>query len=245
MNALVIQNLHVSREGKGIVRGLDLAVPAGSLHVLMGPNGSGKSSLANALMGHPSAEITAGSVTLDGTDITTLATDKRAKAGLFLSMQYPPEVPGVSVGNLLRVAIAAATGKPVNVVEFQKRLKETMARMGIDPAFARRGLNEGFSGGEKKRMEALQLLLLAPKVALLDETDSGLDVDALRTVTGAIEEARKAGTGILLITHYASILEHLAPDAVHIMAEGRIVCSGGKELADEVAKNGFGPLITG
>ncbi len=239
MNALVINNLHITREGKEIVRGVDLTVPAGSLHVLMGANGSGKSSLANAIMGHPSTTVTEGSVTIDGEDITVLTTDKKAKAGLFLSMQYPPEVAGVSVSNILRIAVAAVTGKPVAIVEFQKKLKETMARMGIDPAFARRGLNEGFSGGEKKRMEALQLLLLAPKYALLDETDSGLDVDALRTVTGAIEEARGKGTGVLLITHYASILEHLTPDAVHVMSEGRIVRSGGKELADAIAKDGF------
>lgn len=237
--SLKIENLHVSREGKEIVKGVTLEIPAGEVHALMGPNGSGKSSLANALMGHPKYAVTAGSVSLDGEDVTALPPDKKAALGLFLSMQHPPEVPGVSVAHFLRVVTTTARREPVSVADFRKMLKEKMAELKIDPAFMNRSLNEGFSGGEKKRMEILQLALLEPKYAVLDETDSGLDVDALKIVTDGVSRAREKGMGVLLITHYARILRHLVPDRVHVLSDGAIARSGGKELADEIEKEGY------
>ncbi|MEY4745337.1 MAG: hypothetical protein RL272_1282 [Candidatus Parcubacteria bacterium] len=243
--SLKIENLRVSREGKEIVKGVTLEIPAGEVHALMGPNGSGKSSLANALMGHPKYAVTAGSVLLDGEDILSLPPDGKAAKGLFLSMQHPPEVSGVSVSHFLRVVTTTARREPVSVADFRKMLKEKMAALRIDPAFMNRGLNEGFSGGEKKRMEILQLALLSPKYAILDETDSGLDVDALKIVTDGINAVRGSGMGVLLITHYARILKHLVPDKIHVLAEGRIAKSGGRELADEIEKEGYAFLADG
>jgi len=216
--SLKIENFHVTREGKEIVKGVTLEIPAGEVHALMGPNGSGKSSLANALMGHPKYEVT---------------------KGLFLSMQHPPEVPGVSVSHFLRVVTTTSRREPVSVADFRKLLKEKMADLKIDPAFMNRSLNEGFSGGEKKRMEILQLALLEPKYAILDETDSGLDVDALKIVTEGVSRAREKGMGVLLITHYTRILKHLVPDRVHVLSDGAIVKSGGKELAEEIEREGY------
>ncbi len=240
--ALSIIGLRVSRDGKEIVRGVDLEVPAGQVHALMGPNGSGKSSLANALMGHPKYVIEAGRVLLDGEDVTRAAPDKKSKAGLFLSMQYPAEIPGLSVANFLRAALNARRPSPISVVEFHRILKQEMEALKIDPSFAARGLNEGFSGGEKKRMEVLPLALLKPKYAVLDETDSGLDVDALKVVTAGINRARGRDMGILLITHYARILRYLKPDRVHVMSGGRVVLSGGAELAERIEKEGYEAL---
>ncbi len=240
MNSLKIDNLRVAREGKEIVKGVTLEIPAGEVHALMGPNGSGKSSLANALMGHPKYAVTGGSVVMDGEEITAMTPNEKAAKGLFLSMQYPPEVSGVTVAHFLRVMTTTARREPISVADFRVLLQQKMKELEIDPAFMQRGLNEGFSGGEKKRMEILQLALLSPKYAILDETDSGLDVDALKIVTAGIDRARAAGTGILLITHYTHILRYLAPDKVHVMQDGRIVKSGGKELADEIETNGYG-----
>ncbi len=241
--SLKIENLHASREGKEIVKGVTLEIPASEVHALMGPNGSGKSTLANALMGHPKYAVTEGRVLLDGDDVTAQPPNEKAAKGLFLSMQHPPEVSGVSVSHFLRVVVTTARREPVSVADFRKMLKEKMTELKIDPAFMNRGLNEGFSGGEKKRMEILQLALLAPKYAILDETDSGLDVDALKIVTDGIESARRAGMGVLLITHYTRILKHLAPNRVHVLSDGRIVRSGGKELAEQIEKEGYAFLI--
>ena len=237
--SLKIENLHVSREGKEIVKGVNLEIPAGEVHAIMGPNGSGKSSLANALMGHPKYEVTQGRIEMDGDDLTAAKPNERAEKGLFLSMQHPPEVTGVAVSHFLRVVVTTARREPVGVAEFRTMLKEKMAQLKIDPAFMNRGLNEGFSGGEKKRMEILQLMLLSPKYAVLDETDSGLDVDALRIVTDGINAARQTGMGILVITHYARILTQIVPDKVHVLAGGTIVRSGGKDLAEEIEKDGY------
>jgi Fe-S cluster assembly ATP-binding protein len=237
--SLKIENLHVSREGKEIVKGVNLEIPAGEVHAIMGPNGSGKSSLANALMGHPKYEITQGRIEMDGDDLTAAKPNERAEKGLFLSMQHPPEVTGVAVSHFLRVVVTTARREPVGVAEFRTMLKEKMGQLKIDPAFMNRGLNEGFSGGEKKRMEILQLMLLAPKYAVLDETDSGLDVDALRIVTDGINAARQTGMGMLVITHYARILTQIVPDKVHVLAGGTIVRSGGKDLAEEIERDGY------
>lgn len=240
-NALQIENLRVTREGKDIVKDVTLSVGVGETHALMGPNGSGKSSLANALMGHPKYAIVGGTVTLDGEDITTFAPDEKAKKGLFLSMQFPPEVPGVTVAHFLRVITTTACRVPLSIPQFRELLKAKVEMLQIDPSFMQRHLNEGFSGGEKKRMEILQLALLEPKYAILDETDSGLDVDALKIVTAGIAKVREANPqmGILIITHYARMLEQLSPDHVHVLSDGAIVRSGGRELADEIEKDGY------
>jgi len=238
-----VSGLRVERDGREIVRGVSLELAPGELLVLMGPNGSGKSSLANALMGHPFYRIKAGKIALDGTDLTAAAPDVRSKAGLFLSLQHPPEVPGVSVSSFLRAALNARRPKPLDALGFHKLLKEKMAELGIDDSFAARGLNEGFSGGEKKRLEVLQLVLLEPRYAILDEIDSGLDVDALKVVTRGIEGLRSAGTGVLLITHYARVLKQLRPDAVKVMADGRLIMSGGPELAAKIEKHGYEGIV--
>jgi Fe-S cluster assembly ATP-binding protein len=240
MSTLEIRGLEVSVEDKQILTGVDLTVRAGETHAIMGPNGSGKSTLAYAVAGHPKYEVTAGSITLDGEDVLEMSVDERARAGLFLAMQYPVEVPGVSVSNFLRTAATAVRGEAPKLRHWVKEQKEAMARLEMDPAFAERSVNEGFSGGEKKRHEILQLELLRPKIAVLDETDSGLDVDALRVVSEGVNRVREDGTtGILLITHYTRILRYIEPDFVHVFVKGRIAEEGGKELADELEENGY------
>ncbi|MFC4590064.1 Fe-S cluster assembly ATPase SufC [Sphaerisporangium corydalis] len=240
MSTLEIRDLHVSVEDKEILRGVDLTVSAGETHALMGPNGSGKSTLAYAIAGHPKYTITSGTVTLDGEDVLALTVDERARAGLFLAMQYPVEVPGVSVSNFLRSAVTAVRGEAPKLRVFTKELKAGMDALAIDAAFATRNLNEGFSGGEKKRHEILQLELLKPKIAILDETDSGLDVDALRVVSEGVNRFGAGGdTGVLLITHYTRILRYVKPDFVHVFSAGRIVEEGGPELADKLEAEGY------
>jgi Fe-S cluster assembly ATP-binding protein len=236
---LVIEDLHVNVGDKEILRGVDLAVEPGRVHALMGPNGSGKSTLAYALAGHPGYRVTAGKVEFKGQDVLQLVADERARLGMFLAMQYPVEVPGVSVTNFLRTAVNSVRGEDVPVREFARELREQMKLLGIDPRFSERNLNEGFSGGEKKRHEILQMALLRPELAILDETDSGLDVDALRVVADGVNRLRGPGLGVLLITHYTRILRYIAPDAVHVMVGGRVVRSGGPELADELEEHGY------
>ena len=240
MPTLEIRDLHVNVEDKEILRGVDLTVKAGETHAMMGPNGSGKSTLAYALAGHPKYTVTGGTVTLDGEDVLAMSVDKRAQAGLFLAMQYPVEVPGVSVSNFLRSAVTAVRGEAPKLRDFAKEMKSSLDGLSIDPAFAERSLNEGFSGGEKKRHEILQLEMLKPKIAVLDETDSGLDVDALRVVSAGINRFREDGDrGVLLITHYTRILQYVKPDFVHVFVAGRIVEEGGPELADRLEAEGY------
>jgi len=247
MATLEIKDLHVevraasdSDEAKEILRGVNLTVRSGETHAIMGPNGSGKSTLAYAIAGHPKYEVTSGEVLLDGQDVLSLSVDERARAGLFLAMQYPVEVPGVSMSNFLRSAATAVRGEAPKLRTWVKEVKAAMGDLEIDPAFAERSVNEGFSGGEKKRHEVLQLSLLKPKIAVLDETDSGLDVDALRVVSEGVNRYRASGdVGVLLITHYTRILKHITPDVVHVFAGGRIVTSGGPELAHELEEHGY------
>ena len=236
---LKIEDLHVSVEGKEIVNGLSLTIPAGEVHAVMGPNGSGKSTLANTLAGHPKYRVTGGRVYLKGEDITDLTPDERAKRGMFLAMQYPTSIPGVTMVNFLRVALKAVQKRDVPVREFRQRLNEALALLKMDESFARRYVNEGFSGGEKKRAEVLQMSLLKPAMAVLDETDSGLDIDALRTVAEGINALRTPEMGILLITHYQRILNYVTPDRVHVLYRGRIVRTGGSELAAELEEKGY------
>lgn len=239
MSTLAIQNLHVHAGKTEVVRDVSLVIQTGKVVALMGPNGSGKSSLVNAIMGHPKYRITSGTVVLDGEDITHMMPHEKAKKGIFLSMQNPPALPGVTVFSFLRSAVAALTGEHVPALEFQKRLEAHMQKMGIENGMAGRHVHEGFSGGEKKQLEALQLALLGPKFALLDETDAGLDVDSLRTIAKTIQ-SRSSEMGILLITHYTRILQYLTPDEVHMMRGGTIVQSGTKELAADIEKRGYG-----
>jgi len=239
MQSLKIENLHVKRDGKEIVKGIFLEIKKGEVHALMGPNGSGKSTFANALAGHPDYEIAEGRILLDGADITRSAPHERAKAGLFLSMQSTPEIAGVTLSNFLRTAFNALKAPPLSVLEFHALLQARMEDLKIDPLFARRHLNAGFSGGEKKRAEVLQLSVLSPAYAVLDETDSGLDVDALKIVTDGLSRLRGPGIGILVISHNPKMLEALAPDAVHVMKDGRIVEEGGRELAERIGKEGY------
>ena len=244
---LEIDDLHVAVEGNEILRGVSLAVPAGEVHALMGPNGSGKSTLAATLLGNPAYEVTAGRILFEGEDVTGLSTDQRAARGLFLGFQHPEEIPGVSVLNFLRQAMSARKGiEDFSVLEVRMAVIDWAKRLGMDSRFIERYLNEGFSGGEKKRNEILQMALMEPDFAVLDETDSGLDIDALGVVARGIEEVRSARPelGILLITHYRRILEHLTPDAVHILLGGRIVASGGGELADRLEREGFDAFRT-
>jgi Fe-S cluster assembly ATP-binding protein len=243
MPDLEIQNLHVSVEGKEILKGLDLAVSRGKMHALMGPNGSGKSTLANTIMGHPGYEIDDGRILFRGEDVTEMEADERARAGLFMAFQYPSAIPGVSVVNFLRTAVNAhrkARGEdPVQLKEFRKLLEEQMDLLKVDREFTRRYLNEGFSGGEKKRCEILQMAILRPVVAVMDETDSGLDIDALHTVADAVNAMRGPDLGILIITHYQRILGYVKPDFVHIMLDGRVVEEGGPELATALEAKGY------
>ena len=236
---LKIENLQVEIDGQEIVKGLDLEVGEGEIHAIMGPNGSGKSTLANVLMGHPRYEVTGGSITFRGEDVFELEPDERAKLGMFLAFQYPSEVPGVSVANFLRTAVNSVREKELSPMEMYKLLQEKMRIMQMDPKFAERYLNEGFSGGEKKRNEILQMLMLDPKLAIMDETDSGLDIDALQVVARGVNELRGPEFSAVLITHYQRILRYIEPDHVHVMLDGRIVTSGGKELAEELEEKGY------
>jgi len=245
MSTLEIRDLHVSvvtqsGESEEILSGVNLTVAAGQTHAIMGPNGSGKSTLAYSIAGHPKYHVTSGSVTLDGQDVLAMSVDARARAGLFLAMQYPVEVPGVTMSNFLRTAVTAVRGEAPRVRDFIKEMNAAMAALSIEPAFAQRNLNEGFSGGEKKRHEILQLRLLNPKIAILDETDSGLDIDALKVVSEGIN-AYRAGPdhGVLLITHYTRILRYITPDFVHVFVGGKIVEEGGPELANELEASGY------
>jgi Fe-S cluster assembly ATP-binding protein len=248
-STLEIRDLHVSvAEASGasreILRGVNLTVAAGETHAIMGPNGSGKSTLAYAIAGHPKYQVTQGSVTLDGEDVLAMSVDARARAGLFLAMQYPVEVPGVSVSNFLRTAITAVRGEAPKLRTFSKELRASMDALAIDPDFAQRNLNEGFSGGEKKRHEILQMQLLNPKIAILDETDSGLDIDALKVVSEGINVFREQpGHGVLLITHYTRILRYVQPDFVHVFVGGRIVEEGGAELAEVLESEGYEKFV--
>jgi Fe-S cluster assembly ATP-binding protein len=244
MATLEIRDLHVTVETEAgpqeILRGVDLTVKAGETHAIMGPNGSGKSTLAYSIAGHPKYTVTSGSVTLDGVDVLAMTVDERARAGLFLAMQYPVEVPGVSVTNFLRTAKTAVTGEAPKLRTWVKEVKDAMDRLSVDASFAERNVNEGFSGGEKKRHEILQLELLQPKVAILDETDSGLDIDALKVVSEGVNRVRSTGeVGVLLITHYTRILRYIKPDFVHVFVDGRIVEEGGSELADRLEAEGY------
>ncbi|HEX5369878.1 MAG TPA: Fe-S cluster assembly ATPase SufC [Dehalococcoidia bacterium] len=236
---LQVQDLQVAVEGKQILNGLTLTVPAGEVHAIMGPNGSGKSTLANTLMGHPHYDVIGGHILLKGEEVTTLAPDERARRGLFLAMQYPTSIPGVTMVNFLRAALKSVQGKDVPVREFRQRLLDAMAVLKMDESFARRYVNEGFSGGEKKRAEVLQMSLLRPAMAIMDETDSGLDIDALRTVSEGINTLRSPEMSILLITHYQRILNYVTPDHVHVLYKGRIVRSGGRDLASELEEKGY------
>ncbi len=244
MADLEIRNLHVTAEGKQILKGLDLEVEKGRIHALMGPNGSGKSTLANAIMGHPSLEVTEGTITYKGEDVTEADPDERARAGLFMAFQYPVAIPGVTVSKYLRMIMNAqreSRGEPqLKIKEFAKTAQEMMELVNIPRDFSSRYLNDGFSGGEKKRMEILQLALLRPEIAVLDETDSGLDIDALRTVADGVNTFTGPDMGVLIITHYQRILHLVKPDAVHVMFEGRIVKEGGPELVSQLEAKGYG-----
>ena len=245
MSELVIKNLHASVDDNEILKGLDLTIKQGEVHAMMGPNGSGKSTLAYTLMGHPAYDVTDGEIIFDGKDALELDPDERSRLGMFLAFQYPVAIPGVTVANFLRMALNARRkdkdpeDKGIPIPEFRNILKEKMDTLGMDHAFAGRYLNDGFSGGEKKRAEILQLATLAPQIAILDETDSGLDIDALRTVAEGVEALRGPGLGVLVITHYQRMLNYIKPDFVHILLEGRIVQSGGPELALQLEEQGY------
>ncbi|MEP7059796.1 MAG: Fe-S cluster assembly ATPase SufC [Actinomycetota bacterium] len=236
---LEVRELHAQVEGKEILRGIDLVVKQGETHAIMGPNGSGKSTLSNVIMGRPGYTVTAGSVVFKGEDITKLPPDERAKRGLFLAMQYPTEVPGVSVVNFLRTAYSAIKGQPVSALVFRKHMKAQMEKLNIEDAMVNRYVNQGFSGGEKKRNEILQLAVLEPQIAILDETDSGLDIDSLKLVAEGVNELVGPELGVLLITHYQRMLNYIAPDVVHVMMQGRIVKTAGPELALELEAKGY------
>jgi Fe-S cluster assembly ATP-binding protein len=244
MSTLKITDLHVSIQTEAgpveILKGVNLTLEEGQTHAIMGPNGSGKSTLAYTIAGHPRYDVTSGSITLDGEDVLAMATDERARAGLFLAMQYPVEIPGVTVTNFLRTAKQAIDGKAPALRQWIGDLKSAMDSLKMDPGFAERSVNEGFSGGEKKRHEIMQLQVLGPKFAVLDETDSGLDVDALKIVAKGVNDAKdKTGLGVLLITHYTRILRYISPDFVHVIVDGKIVEEGGAELADRLEEEGY------
>jgi Fe-S cluster assembly ATP-binding protein len=244
MSTLEIKNLHVSvvteQGNKQILKGIDLTIRSGEIHAIMGPNGSGKSTLAYSIAGHPKYEVTEGEILLDGENVLEMSVDERARAGLFLAMQYPVEVPGVSVSNFLRTAKTAITGEAPKLREWVGDLKSAMNNLRMDPDFTERNVNEGFSGGEKKRHEILQLELLKPKIAILDETDSGLDVDALRIVSEGVNRAHKnSNLGVILITHYTRILNYIKPDFVHVFVNGKLAEQGGAELAERLENEGY------
>jgi Fe-S cluster assembly ATP-binding protein len=236
---LSIQNLHVNVEGREILKGIDLTVQPGKVHAIMGPNGSGKSTLAYTLMGHPGYEITEGQVLLDGVDITEMTPDERAKHGLFLAFQYPHSIPGVTMANFLRTAVNATQEQPLSPRDFRQQLRRQMALLKMNDEFAGRYVNEGFSGGEKKRAEILQMAMLQPKYAVLDETDSGLDIDALRIVADGVNALLGPQMGVLVITHYQRLLNYIKPDYVHVLVNGKIVREGGPELALELEQTGY------
>jgi Fe-S cluster assembly ATP-binding protein len=243
MAELEIRNLHVRHEEREILHGVDLTIRQGEIHALMGPNGSGKSTLANTIMGHPSYEVTEGQVIFNGEDITEAPPHERARSGLFLAFQYPVAVPGVSVANFLRMAINAKREEPIKVKEFGQQLAHAVQLLDVDRAFTSRHLNDGFSGGEKKRAEILQMAMLTPQIAVLDETDSGLDIDALRTVAeGVVKLHAEQGLGALIITHYQRILDYIKPQFVHVLMDGRIVMAGGPELVDRLEREGYDPI---
>lgn len=236
-----VRNLLVAADSTPILSGIDLAVNAGEVHAIMGPNGSGKSTLANALLGNPEYEVTGGQVLLNGDDVTDWDADVRAKQGMFLAFQYPQEIPGVTMNNFLQQAVSARRGEDQSVLETRRRIMDWMTRLEMDPRFADRFLNEGFSGGEKKRAEVLQMAMLEPTMAVLDETDSGLDVDALKIVANGVREVRaeRPEMGVLAITHYRRLLDLLRPDHVHVLIDGRIVASGGMEIAQRLEEDGY------
>ena len=242
-NLLDIKGLHAGVEGKEILKGLSLTVGKGEVHVILGPNGSGKSTLMNVIMGHPKYEVTAGSIAFEGEDITQLKTFERARKGLFLSFQTPEEIPGISVENMIRTAKQAVSGERVKLLPFRRKLKEMMEELKIKPEYADRYLNVGFSGGEKKRNEILQLLMLEPKLALLDETDSGLDVDAVQIVSEGVAKFHNEDNSCLIITHNTRILEKLTVDRVHVLLNGTIVEEGGAELIEEINRRGFTHIL--
>jgi Fe-S cluster assembly ATP-binding protein len=245
MNSLVIKDLHANVAGTEIIRGLTLEIEPGKVHAVMGPNGSGKSTLAKVLGGHPDYEVTCGEVLMDGEDILALEADERARKGLFIAFQYPMEIPGVSNANFLRSAVQARLpeGETLDATEYYARLYEKMDLLEIDRKFTARSVNEGFSGGEKKRNEILQMAMLEPRYAILDETDSGLDIDALKIVAHGVNTLRGPGLGVLLITHYQRLLNYIVPDVVHVMVRGRIVRTGGKELAYALEEKGYDWII--
>ena len=236
---LEIHDLHATVEGKAILKGIDLTVSQGEIHALMGPNGSGKSTLANVLMGRPGYVVTQGEVRFRGEDVLALTPDQRAQRGLFLAFQYPTEVPGVSVVNFLRTAYKAVKGEEISALAFRKHMKEKMSLLGVEDSMVQRYVNQGFSGGEKKRNEVLQLAVLEPELAILDETDSGLDIDSLREVATGVAQLAGPDLGVLIITHYQRILNYITPDRVHVMMAGRIVKTGGPELAHELEQKGY------
>ncbi|WP_100400133.1 Fe-S cluster assembly ATPase SufC [Bacillus sp. FJAT-44742] len=238
---LKIENLHVAIEGKEIIKDFNLEINGGEIHAIMGPNGTGKSTLASAIMGHPKYEITSGKVFLDGEDVLDMEVDERARAGLFLAMQYPSEIAGVTNADFMRSAINAGReeGKEISLMKFIRKMDEKMDVLDMDQAFSQRYLNEGFSGGEKKRNEILQLLMLEPKIAILDEIDSGLDIDALKVVSNGVNDMRGPEFGCLIITHYQRLLNYITPDKVHVMMQGRIVKTGGAELAERLEAEGY------
>lgn len=240
-STLEIKDLHVSIEGNEILKGVNLTIKSGEFHAVMGPNGTGKSTLASAIMGHPQYEITGGSITLDGEDVLEMEVDERARAGLFLAMQYPSEISGVTTSDFLRTAINARReeGNEIPLMKFIKEMDSALDDLEIDQNMAQRYLNEGFSGGEKKRNEILQLMMMKPSIAILDEIDSGLDIDALKIVSNAINKQRSDGFGCLIITHYQRLLNYIKPDFVHVMMQGKVVKSGGPELAERLEAEGY------
>jgi Fe-S cluster assembly ATP-binding protein len=237
---LEITDLHVQVDGKEIIKGLNLSLGRGEVHVIMGPNGAGKSTLVNAIMGHPKYKVTSGSIEFESEDITASGTDVRARKGIFLSFQNPEEISGITVENFLRTARGAITGKPIKVFAFKKELEQRMDELAMDKTYASRYLNVGFSGGEKKKDEILQMLMINPKLAILDETDSGLDVDAVRIVSQGVNKFKNDQNSLLIITHNTNILEEIAADVVHILVDGQVVKTGGTELIDEISRTGFG-----
>ncbi|HYX87233.1 MAG TPA: Fe-S cluster assembly ATPase SufC [Gaiellales bacterium] len=247
MPDLVIRDLHASIDGAEILKGVDLELSKGQIHAIMGPNGSGKSTLAHVLMGHPAYEVTGGEVTFKGADVLELAADERSRLGMFLAFQYPSAIPGVTVANFLRLALNAhrrgedGEENPIRIPEFRKLLQENMELLRIDRSMSSRYLNDGFSGGEKKRVEILQMAMLRPELAIMDETDSGLDIDALRIVADGVNHLAGPEMGVLVITHYSRLLHYIKPDVVHVLVEGRIARTGGPEVADELERDGYAP----